>query len=181
MPRLFTGFEIPEWIARQLALCRGGLPGARWIDEASFHITLRFFGDVDRHTADDLAAMLDEVRRPNFPLDIGGLDAFGGGRPRSLIASVAASRGLIELQAEHERIARRAGLPPDSRKFTPHVTLARLGGGASPRAVADYIAMQGHVPRRSFSPDRFVLFSARSATGGGPYLVESEYPLPAFA
>ncbi len=47
MPRLFTGLEIPDDIGLDLDLMRGGVPGARWIDRDSFHITLRFIGDID--------------------------------------------------------------------------------------------------------------------------------------
>jgi len=47
MPRLFTGVEIPREVADSLALLRGGLPGARWVDPENYHLTLRFIGDVD--------------------------------------------------------------------------------------------------------------------------------------
>lgn len=177
MPRLFIGLEIPASIAQQLTLYRGGLQGARWVEPESFHVTLRFLGDVDHRTAEDVAELLGEIRRPRFPVEISGLDAFGGSRPRALFAAVTPSRPLSELQAEHERVARRAGLAPEARKFTPHVTLARLNSSASARSVADWLAMQGHVPRREFTPERFVLFSSRASQGGGPYLVESGYPM----
>jgi len=83
---------------------------------------------------------------------------------------------LNELQSEHERLVRRVGLPPERRKFTPHVTLARLRD-ASPIDVAGYIGMRGRFPKLSFMARRFVLFSARASTGGGPYVVEAAYPL----
>lgn len=178
MPRLFTGLEVPESIARDLALHRGGLPGARWIEPDLYHITLRFLGDVDGRVARDVEDLLGTVGRAPIDVELTGLDAFGGSRPRALIATVAPHRALADLQAEHERVARQAGLPPEPRKFTPHVTLARLNGATSARHVADYLAMQGHVPRRTFTAERFVLFSARASTGGGPYLVERGYRMP---
>ena len=54
MPRLFTALEIPRSAAMSLSLLRGGLPGARWIDVENYHITLRFIGDVDGRTADEI-------------------------------------------------------------------------------------------------------------------------------
>jgi 2'-5' RNA ligase len=62
MPRLFTGLEIPAEIGEILAHNRGGLPGARWVDPANYHITLRFIGDVDGGTARDLTGILAESR-----------------------------------------------------------------------------------------------------------------------
>ena len=73
---------------------------------------------------------------------------------------------------------RRIGLEPEARKFTPHVTLARLRDSTS-RQVADYLAARGHFLSRSFPVTRFVLFSSKASVGGGPYIVEAAYPLSA--
>jgi 2'-5' RNA ligase len=177
MPRLFTGLELPPDIAAELALYRGGLSGARWIDAANYHITLRFIGDVDHGVARDIAAMLaDERPRAPIRITIDALSTFGGGRPRALLARVAPTAELSKLQADQERLMRRVGLEPEVRKYTPHVTLARLRD-VSPGDVAGFIAMRGHFPKLSFTAERFVLYSARDSVGGGPYLVEAGYPL----
>jgi 2'-5' RNA ligase len=176
MPRLFTGIEITESVAAGLSLHRGGLPGARWIEPSDYHLTLRFLGDVDKRTAREIADALDSVRGYPFELTIEGLDAFGGSRPRSIHAVIAPNPVLTELQEEHERAARRAGLPPEPRKFTPHVTLARLRSVSAP-AVAEWLSMQGQFARQRVPVERFVLFSARASTGGGPYIAEEFYPL----
>lgn len=177
MPRLFTALEIPTLFAEQLALYRGGVAGGRWIDPANYHVTLRFIGDVDHGTARDVAALLGEARH-NAPLQVAidSLATFGGDRPRSLFARVAPSPELVRMQAEQEKLVRRAGLDPEGRKFTPHVTLARL---RDVRAgdLAAFIARVGHFPRLTFTASRFVLYSSRDSVGGGPYVVEAAYPL----
>jgi RNA 2',3'-cyclic 3'-phosphodiesterase len=176
MPRLFTGLEIPIDLATDLALLRGGLSGARWIDVENYHLTLRFIGDIDDKTAYDVAAVLETVRRQPFTVRLEELGSFGGDRPRAIVAKAKPAQALLELQAEQERLMRRIGIPPEPRKFTPHVTLARLRG-ASTLAVADYLAMRGGFFSRSFEAERFVLFSSRDSVGGGPYVVEAAYPL----
>ncbi len=176
MPRLFTGLEIPAGLATDLAMLRGGISGARWIDVENYHLTLRFIGDIDDKTAYDVAAMLETVRRPAFKVTLEELGAFGGERPRAIVAKAKPAQPLVELQAEQERLMRRIGIAPEPRKFTPHVTLARLRH-ASTMAVADYLAMRGGFFTRCFEVSRFVLFSSRASTGGGPYVVEAEYPL----
>jgi 2'-5' RNA ligase len=176
MPRLFTGIEIPAEIGDHLALLRGGLPGARWIDRGNYHITLRFVGDIDRDVAGDIADTLAGVDRAGFELRIDGLAAFGSRKPHAIVARVQANRALAELQAEHERRLQRIGLPAEQRKFIPHVTLARLRGVAS-RDVADYLSLRGGFLAGPFPVERFVLFSSRNSVGGGPYVVEEEYPL----
>lgn len=176
MPRLFTALEIPDDIGAALSTYRGGLSGARWLDPENYHVTLRFLGDIDEDTAQEAAYLLGQVRRAPFDVTLGGLDAFGGARPRALIARVTPSSAIIELQAEHERLMRRAGLPAEKRKFAPHVTLARLRD-SSARAVADYLGLRGGPPGLSFRAERFVLYSSRDSVGGGPYVVEAAYPL----
>jgi len=176
MPRLFTGLELPQTVVGQIALARGGVVGARWLEPEDYHVTLRFVGDVDARTAHDIAETLDGIRRPAAPVRFDGLGWFGGDKPRALVARFKAEPALMELQAEQERRLRRVGLPPETRKFMPHVTLARVRGVGA-RAVADYLASRGTLPVETFTAERFVLFSARDGSGGGPYVVEAAYPL----
>jgi 2'-5' RNA ligase len=178
MPRLFTAIEIPQEVGAALARLRGGLPGARWIDPENYHLTLRFIGDIDDGLARDIAFMLGDVERPPFELRLEGLSSFGGRKPRAVFAAAGASDPLHELQAEHERLMQRVGLAPEGRKFSPHVTLARLRD-TSARQVADYLGIHGPFRTAPFAVTRFVLYSSRASTGGGPYVVEAAYPLNA--
>jgi RNA 2',3'-cyclic 3'-phosphodiesterase len=176
MPRLFSGIEIPTAVAQRLTLVRAGLDGARWIDPANYHVTLRFLGDVDGVTARDFTHSLGDIIAGPFKLRFNGLGSFGGHKPRQIFANIAASEALDSLQRAHERAARAAGLPPEPRNYKPHVTMARLRG-ASSEAVALYLERQGGFFSEPFEVDRFVLFSSRASVGGGPYVVEAAYPL----
>ncbi|MEP3275734.1 MAG: RNA 2',3'-cyclic phosphodiesterase [Stappiaceae bacterium] len=178
MPRLFTGLEVPSQTGLMLSLLRGGLRGARWIDTENYHITLRFIGDIDDRTADEIAHALERVNRNPIEIQIRGLDVFGGNRPHCLIAKIEHNQALSELQAELERILQRLGLPPERRKYTPHITLARLRGTTSIE-VADWLSQRGEFNAPGYVAGRFVLFSAKASIGGGPYLVEEAYPLAA--
>lgn len=176
MPRLFTGLEIPAELAADLSLLRGGLPGARWIDPENYHLTLRFIGDIETGLAHEVASMLGRINRRPFEIRLEGLSAFGGRKPRAVVASVAPTPSLLELQAEHERLMQRVGLEPEGRKYSPHVTLARLRESSS-RQVADYLSARGLFRSAPFRVESFVLFSSRASSGGGPYVVEETFPL----
>ena len=176
MPRLFTALEIPRDAALSLSLLRGGLPGARWVDVENYHMTLRFIGDVEGHVADEIANALDRVRRPSFSLALSGVGQFGGRKPHSIWAGVAASPDLFALQAEIERICQRLGLPADPRKFTPHVTLARLRNSRL-EDVVSYLSGRGNFHTAPFMVNRFVLMSSKESVGGGPNVVEEVFPL----
>lgn len=176
MPRLFTALEIPRDAAMSLSLLRGGLPGARWIDVENYHITLRFIGDVEGHVADEIANALDRVRRSSFAVTLSGVGAFGQKKPHAVWAGVSPSPDLNALQAEIERICQRLGIAADPRRFTPHVTLARLRN-SSPLDVAAYLSARGNFAAMPFRAGRFVLMSSRDSVGGGPYIVEEAWPL----
>ena len=176
MPRLFTALEIPRNAAMSLSLLRGGLPGARWIDVENYHITLRFIGDIDGRTADEVVDRLDRIDREEFQINLTGMGSFGSKKPHSIWAGVSPSPEMVALQAEIERICQRLGLPPDPRKFTPHVTLARLRNSRLDDVV-HYLSGRGDFRTSPFTVGRFVLMSSKESVGGGPYIVEEAFPL----
>ncbi len=180
MPRLFSAFEIPPEIAARLAFFRGGLHGARWIEPPDYHLTLRFFGDIDARVAQSLAADLAETGAFSggapLTLELDEIGVFGGRSPRALYGRVKSPPLLTRLQTAHEAIARRNGLAPETRKFAPHVTLARLRG-VSAGAVGAWLTERAFPLALAFEAQRFVLYSSRDSVGGGPYRIESVYPI----
>ncbi|HYA75163.1 MAG TPA: RNA 2',3'-cyclic phosphodiesterase [Roseiarcus sp.] len=176
MPRLFTGLEVPASSAAALASARGGIYGARWIEPSEYHLTLRFIGDIDLRMACDVGEALADIRRPPLSVNFDGLSWFGADKPRAIVAKIRSTPPLIELQGDLERRLRRIGLAPETRNFAPHVTLARLRS-VSAAAVADYLTARGALVAPPFEASRFVLYSARGFSGGGPYVVEAAYPL----
>jgi RNA 2',3'-cyclic 3'-phosphodiesterase len=179
MPRLFTGLEIPPDLAFALSLKKGGLAGARWIDRENYHITLRYIGDIDHRTANEVLFALDRFSAmPAFSIRLTHLGAFGSKLPRTLYAGIEINDHLRRLQSAQERALQMLGLPPESRKFTPHVTLARLRGTYAAE-MARFMAETIPFAPLEFTIGRFVLFSSRESVGGGPYIVEHAYPLAA--
>ena len=176
MPRLFTALEVPRSPAIALAMLKGGLPGARWIDAENYHVTLRFIGDVDSRQANDVAEALDRVAAPQIKLHISALSVFGSKKPHALIACVEPQPALITLHADMERLCQRLGLPADARRFVPHITLARLKN-TTPGEAALYLSQRGLISIPEFTASRFVLMSSRDSVGGGPYAIEAAYPL----
>jgi 2'-5' RNA ligase len=176
MPRLFTALEIPASLAPRLAMLRAGLNGAHWVIPDNYHITLRFAGDIEDAAAQDFAEALAGIDVESFDVELAGLGSFGGRKPRAIYASLKPSEALERLAKAHERAARMAGLAPETRNFTPHITLARLKN-ARPEAVAQYLERFGGFQAEPFRVNRFILLSARAVHGGGPYVIEEVYPL----
>jgi len=176
MPRLFTGIEIPDEQREQLARLRQPLAGVKWVDPENLHITLRFAGDIDNARAAELADHLANINVNTFEVRLAGLGVFGGKEPRSIWAGVEAGPELKALGRANERVARFAGLVPEGRTFKPHVTIARMKH-TRPDAVARLLGRIGAFRSLPFVVSRFVLYSSRPKTGGGPYVVEESFPL----
>ncbi len=175
MMRLFTGLELPPDVALDLNFMQGGIMGARWIDRESFHMTLRFIGDIDDALARDVADALNDADLRPFEISIKGIDVFGGNKPHAIIARIEENPELIRLHAAQERICQSLGLEPEGRKFIPHITLARLRD-PDPQALRAFIESHALYRSRPFMVDRFVLFASKPLRGGGPYTIEGAYP-----
>lgn len=176
MPRLFTGVEIPADVGERLARLRDGLPGARWVEPEDYHLTLRFVGDVGRQLANEIHFELSRLAGRGGEIALTEPAAFGGARPSALVFRARLDRDLLDLQAHQERLMRRLGLKPETRKFTPHVTLARLAD-VDPVTVAGWIGAAAAPADLRFRPRRFALYSSADSRGGGPYRVEDVFPL----
>lgn len=175
MIRLFTALEIPDAVAEKLARLQQGLEGARWIERPDFHITLRFMGDVPETVADDIDEALSDIPVEPFEAELEGVGEFGAKKPHTLWAGVRMSEPLRVLQGRHESAMRRAGLKPETRNYTPHVTIARLSR-VSTDEVYRFIEANNLFASPRFTVESFTLFSAKASTGGGPYVVEKRYP-----
>jgi len=160
MPRLFIAIDLPERIKDDITATYVALPGARWIDEAHLHLTLRFIGEVPGDVADRIANALRSVSGPSFSLTMKNVGFFPPRRePRILWAGVAENEELMRLQARIERSLIAVGIDPDGRKFHPHVTVARLNGTPSHK-VAPYVTHHSLFATEQFSVSAFHLYSS---------------------
>ncbi len=177
MIRLFVALSLPEAVRSALASLAAGLPGAAWVRPENLHLTLRFIGNVDGAVGRDVAGALGEIEVPRFDLALDHLGQFGrGNRVDTLWAGIRPAPRLTRLQGKIETALIRLGLEPESRKFHPHVTLARLKGAPSHR-VADFLGEVGKISTQTFAVDAFVLYSSQLSRSGAIYRVEAVYSL----
>jgi RNA 2',3'-cyclic 3'-phosphodiesterase len=175
--RLFVALGLPDGVIARLGMLCSGLPGATWVEPANMHITLRFIGEVDRGLAEDCALALESVAVSPFRLTICGVGQFGAGkRARVLWAGVEKSAALGHLHDKIESALVRAGLEPEPRKFSPHVTLARLRDSPKERLVG-YLQAHAALQVGPFPVDRFILYSSRPGKEAPAYREEAVYAL----
>jgi 2'-5' RNA ligase len=177
MLRLFVGIGFPPELKLQLSLLSSGIPGARWVDPGNFHLTLRFIGETSEAVAADIDDALARLRARRFTLQLVGTGVFSSGdRPRSLWAGVERHPELVALRDKIEQALVRVGLAPEPRKFSPHVTLARLHKPALDK-LSGFLAAHAQFRAAPYPVEGFSLIASFQTKAGSIYEDQADYPL----
>ncbi len=181
MKRIFVAIDLPEQQRTALAGLAGALPEARWVPTEQLHLTIRFLGDVDETSLPALADALAAVKRAPFPLTLRGVGHFPPGRrPRVLWVGLAESAPLLRLQQDIEAALFGVGIPPDDRRFSPHITVARMRE-TPPALVCAFEVKERAFALEPFTVTEFALYSSLLTHDGAIHTKEVSFPLVAEA
>ena len=176
MPRLFVAVDLSPESKEALAVLCQGVPGVRWLPPDHLHLTIRFIGEVDSVMSVAIRQGLSGEGLAPFACRLQGVGCFPPrGRPRVLWVGVWAEEGLIRLQSTVENSLRAIGLPPEERKFVPHITLARLKD-IPPAPVAKYLDLNKEFRSEPFTVRSFHLYSSLLTAKGAIHTLEQSYP-----
>lgn len=174
--RLFVALRPPRPVRDILLAAMHGIAGARWQNDEQLHLTLRFIGEVDHHMAEDIAAALGALYAPAMTARIAGVGLFERqGRPHMIWAGVEPHEPLAALHRKVDQRLARVGVAPETRAFTPHVTLARLNRGSGP--VAPFLALNSDLASPAFEFGHVTLYESELGHGGSRYHPVARYPL----
>jgi RNA 2',3'-cyclic 3'-phosphodiesterase len=177
MLRLFAGLSLPILLRQRLTVMQGGIEGARWTERENFHITLTFIGEVDEATAAHADEALADIRMEKFSLRLKGTGSFAQGKwPKVLWIGVEESEPLRRLKEKVDRALLSARVPFENRKYTPHVTLARLKNPDESK-VAEFMQQHNLFASEVFEAEEFILYHSHLTKNGPAYEALQEYPL----
>lgn len=175
--RLFVALDLPWEVKQSLAGFAINLPGARWVPPENFHLTLRFIGEANRIQAEEIDMALAAMRGRGFTFTLAGAGWFEkGGRVSSLWVGVERNDALLRLQAKVETALQRAGIAAEKRRFTPHVTLARMDMPATSR-LAEFVQARNLYRSPPLAVEHVTLFSSQLGRDQPHYTAEAEYAL----
>lgn len=175
MIRLFTALDLPEDQKQELLGRMGGLPKVRWQTHDQLHLTLRFIGEVEENVAEEIRLLLGSLDFKPFKIRISGVGTFGTRRnPRMVWAGIEGVGELKALQGKITNVIRRAGIPPEERKYTPHVTLARLKGGNGNK-LQEYLKNNRDLYLERFGVEAFHLMQSHLGNTGAHYRLIETY------
>jgi RNA 2',3'-cyclic 3'-phosphodiesterase len=193
--RIFIGIDIDDEIrtkiARVLEGVRGFAPDARWVRPESLHITLKFIGEQKPEQVDAISERLRRVEGRAMDIRLGGHGFFPTAKsPRVFWIGIQAGPELAELATNIDAGVAELGIPREDRPFSPHLTLARGGGGSgSPKrrkcdgpnstfAVLDKrLAAMGELDFGRMMAREFILYQSQLSPKGSKYTKLQRFPL----
>lgn len=176
--RLFTAVDISDEVRSALggAIERLRTAGrVSWTDVGKLHITTKFIGEWPAERLTEMKAVLQGVGSPGaIRVRVRGLGWFPDARhPHTLWAGVEASEELAELAHATEAAVSAIGVTKEERKFSPHLTLARIRERSKPGGLRSAVEAMGAIDFGSFTVDAFYLYWSKD----GEYTRLAEFPL----
>jgi RNA 2',3'-cyclic 3'-phosphodiesterase len=135
--RAFIAIKLPEDVLSELPrvqdrLRQSGVE-ASWVRPGGIHLTLKFLGEVDESQQGEI---FDAIRKAaagisRFRIAVAGAGAFPNSRNARVIwlGITGDLAPLATLHAAIEEVMAGLGFKREDRKFTPHLTLARIRQG----------------------------------------------------
>jgi RNA 2',3'-cyclic 3'-phosphodiesterase len=179
--RSFIAIELSEEIKTGLKQLQDRLKApdpsiAKWVDPHSIHLTLKFLGYVD---ADKIAAIIQSIHAATttvnpFALQVDGLGSFPS-PDRVQVIWVGLIGDLERLQVLQENIelyVAPLGFPTEKRRFTAHLTLARVRESVTPfqrQALGKVIAGTQTEPNLPVEVNSISLMRSRLTPAGAIY------------
>ena len=147
----------------------------KWVNRSQLHLTLRFLGEIAPEIFDGIKLKLDDVRMAPFRISLDHSGAFPNvSRAKVLwISGETGSEELKNLAAQAEQIAVSCGLAPESRKFSPHLTIARTR--VEGNIPDDLIRAMKDTPVFSWQCSEFVLMQSQLTPRGPIYTIVKKY------
>ncbi|HXX01031.1 MAG TPA: RNA 2',3'-cyclic phosphodiesterase [Candidatus Acidoferrales bacterium] len=148
--RLFIALDIDEAIRERIARFMDGVRGfaenARWVQPESLHLTLKFIGEQPEAAVEQIKQALGTIRASAAEIQFRGYGFFPTPKSaRVFWVGMESGPQLATLAKAIDDQTASLGIPKEERAFSPHLTLARGGGGSgSPRW------RKGDGPNRTF-------------------------------
>jgi RNA 2',3'-cyclic 3'-phosphodiesterase len=187
--RLFIALNLPDEERERIHRAAGPLRDAgypvRWIGPESYHLTLKFLGDVRGEMLPVVEKVVGRVADATraFPLSLGGFGAFPTlRRPRVLWVGAEPSPALRCLKQDLEWGLANHGFERETRAFHPHVTLGRADEGSGAGAFRGLHELSAGLEYRTeIAIDSVDVMRSHLSKHGPRYSVVREIPLRAAA
>ena len=175
--RCFLAIELPTGIINRLETIQNDLKSSeahvKWVKPGSIHLTLKFFGNIEEKTIDDISNIVGEIASQfnAFHLDVEDAGAFpNASRPRVIWVGTSFVKGTLErLHKELETRLVELGFEPEKRYFNPHLTLGRVKSLKGKKLLTENMEKIKGYKLGSFLVERLFLFKSDLRPTGAVY------------
>ncbi len=184
--RTFIAIELPQEIKDSLGRLQGKLKAAgadvKWVEPKNIHLTLKFIGEIDEQTQGKVSSGLKEISRASSPFGaaLSSCGAFPDtSSPRVIWAGISQGDKEIKFIAQliEDRLAA-AGIPPETRAFSSHITLGRTRSSKNRRELAKLLLYLAEKPLEGqFAVNKITLFKSTLTPHGPTYEILKEFSL----
>lgn len=194
--RIFVGIDLDSEVRGRISRFLEGVasfaPEARWVQPESLHLTLKFIGEQTPERVEAIAKHLRRVGGSPFEIRSGGYGFFPTAKaPRVFWIGIHSGPQLVELARSIDTATAELGIPHEERPYSPHLTLARAGGGRSgspkwregdgPNAVfaelERRLAAMSELDFGTMTAHEFILYHSQLSPGGSKYTKLQRFPL----
>ncbi len=184
MTRVFLAFDISDEVKTNLGslvtTIEPQAKEAKWVKPKNFHVTLKFFGNVEESTLLKIKEIVEKGVRHSKPVSLQcvGIGAFPKWEyPRVIWASLEGSvASLSDLQQHFEEAFEKLGFEKEKREFKPHLTVARL---KSPPQNAGWLKVLKEMKEKMFgvtTVDHLTLYKSELTKAGSIYTALEVFP-----
>ena len=173
--RLFVAIDLPTAVTDLLVQMNPHLPGLRWMRADQIHLTVSFLGNVGPIAEETLRERLAAIRFTGFFMPVVGVGMFPPkGKPNVIWAGVGTGHPqLYHVYKKVQEAALGAGLEPDLRRWTPHITFARCRD-VSAEAARAFLKEHEDFDAGMVRVESFTLYSSIPGPLGSAYTRELE-------
>ena len=175
--RLFVAVDLPAAVTGLLVSIDPELPGVRWLRADQMHLTVSFLGNVGAIAEEALREKLAAIRFTSFFMPVAGIGTFPP-KGKANVIWTAVGSGHPQLFHVYKRVqeaALAAGLEPDLRRWTPHITTARCQE-VTVNSIRPFLKAQADLDAGMTRVESFTLYSSAPGPFGSAYTPELIVP-----
>jgi 2'-5' RNA ligase len=174
--RLFVAIDTPKELGDYFKSLQTQLDkaSAKLRLTSSFHLTLKFLGDIDEKTAEKIIRRLEKIKSNPFILKTENIGVFPNSNyVRVVWVGLSKNQELISLQKNIDNVLEEFNFKKDF-DFHPHITLARVGFVSDNTKFNESIK-KIKIGEKSFEVKNFILYESNLTPKGPIYKIKKEF------
>ena len=178
MKRLFIAIDLPKELGMGIKEIKKDIKGIKWVKTEQIHLTINFLGETLSPLMEKIQNELLHLQFHSFELETSECGFFPNiRRPSVFWLGLKENPELSNLKKMIDSTLKKLELPCESRKFIPHITLARIKKRLDNGTIEILKKSGDLLSGKAFKVNKFYLFSSQLSQEGAVHTQETEISL----